>query len=222
MAKGLSQDWVDALAKSGVKSYLMARLDFANESVFVWTGPYPIRPSGTGDAQLDNQTFLPLIPDVVVDVSANTYSLTDGADAMTLTLGISSTSHPELAAAEAFPDEYQSRPAIIWRCMVIELPTLNGPAQYAYRRIRTGSMDQVIVQDDGESSKFVLTIEGFATFVTNSSQSNYLSQQKFDPTDRSQEFAIQIANGEPTPMGSTSVYGAGSGFGSNYSRVQND
>ena len=45
--KGLNDAWLAALAAKGITTAYLARFDFESATNFVWTGVYPIAPSGT-------------------------------------------------------------------------------------------------------------------------------------------------------------------------------
>ncbi|MET0376884.1 MAG: hypothetical protein ABW128_21840 [Rhizorhabdus sp.] len=201
MARELSNEHLAALDRTGITAAYCVRLDFLNETIFAWSGVGAISiPAGaTGDPLLDGNTFDPIVAGPIVSFSANKFSYS-GSEPFSISLEISSSVHPEIAASTYLPDEFQSRPATIWQAVMVTPP---GAAAgiWVFKRIRSGQMDQVTVTNDGTNKIFELTIEGFASFVANASGSQYLDQKtKFDPADTSQDSAIAIANGSPAPQ----------------------
>lgn len=194
--RNLSQEWSDALDASSIQTAMAMRLEFLNETLFIWTGSHSITVANTGDPLLDGNTFDPLVAGAMIQIGDNAYSYS-GSDAFTLTLGVPHDLHPEIAAAQVYPTEYQARPAYLWRTMIVGQATATSPAQMQFRRLRSGNMDKVSVARSRDTSTFALTIESFASFVGNASNSTYQDQKtKFDPTDISQDYSTQIANGE--------------------------
>lgn len=58
--RSLTSGMSTALQGSVVRPVLIGRLDIKDDPVTAWTGPGIFAPSGTGDAELDGQTFDPL------------------------------------------------------------------------------------------------------------------------------------------------------------------
>ena len=75
------------------------------------------------------------------------------------------------------------------------------------RGFRAGSMDSLEVVEDGDAQLFTLAIEGHASMITKASQSSYLDQPKFDPSDTSQAYAVSIANNPNGPGSGTGAVG---------------
>lgn len=204
MRDGVTQDWLDALAAKGIRTALMGSFDFATGCVNVWTGWTAIQPIGSGDTMLDGIRFEPLQEGVPVAVGENTYSYS-GSDEMTVTLAVASVPTDAMIAASLDPDEYRGRTAIIWRALMVTLPNATQPAEWAFRRVRAGAMDKVVMSNNGQERLFTLTIEAHQSMITKASGSNYLDQPRFDPTDTSQDYAVSIANSPKAPTRSTDL-----------------
>ncbi|MBB5715843.1 hypothetical protein FHS94_002700 [Sphingomonas aerophila] len=187
-----------ALAAKGITTAIMGRLDFKSETVCIWTGAEALTVQGSTDSLLNNQTFDPLVHGVVLDIGENNMSMA-GSDALKITLGIPSDPSAAITAAIVYPDEYQARPATLWRAIMIQSPIPGAPATWAFRRIRTGRMDTLEVSNDGSTQKFVLGIEGHAGLISNATNSTYMSQKSLDPADTSQDYVLACANGDPAP-----------------------
>ncbi|MCW2365545.1 hypothetical protein M2341_000992 [Sphingobium sp. B7D2B] len=203
MREGVT-DWLDALSANGIRTGIMGWFDFASGPVAVWTGWTAIQPVGSGDAMLDGVRFEPLQEGIPVAIGENTYSYT-GSDEMTVTLAVPSVPTHAMIAASLDPDEYRGRTAIIWRALMVTLPTTTQPAEWAFRRVRAGAMDKVVMSNNGQERLFTLTIEAHQSMITKASGSNYLDQPRLDPTDTSQDFAVSIANSPNTPTRPTDL-----------------
>jgi hypothetical protein len=213
MDKGLSQQWLDALSQNGVQTAYLARFDFKSETVFVWTGAYSIQPTATGDALLDGNTFDPIASGVPYDVGTNSYS-EQGSDSFVFTLAIPADVPPELQAASIDSNEFLTRPATVWRAIMLTPAGLATPAAWAFRRIRSGSMDTLEFSTDSTQSVVKLTIESYISYISDASQSTWSDQQRFDPADTSQVYCSSIENGQPLAVSSSTKNSLGI-----YSRV---
>jgi hypothetical protein len=189
---------VAAVGAPSITTAIAARLDFKSETVCVWNGMMPIMPTGSGDSLLDGQTFDPLVPGVMVDIGENTFSM-NGSDELTIVMNIPADPGLAISASSVFPNEYQSRPAVLWRAIKIETGNPLDQPVWMFRRIRSGSMDKVEIQADGLSHRFTLTVESHSGRISNASGQTYLNQRWFDPADTSQDSAVAIANGDPGP-----------------------
>lgn len=209
MRNGVTPEVNAALGAAGIVTGIAARLEFQSETLFVWTGAARIQPTGSGESLLDGNTFEPLAEGVIIDVGENTYSMT-GSDEFTIALAIPSDAGTAIIASQVYPAEYQSRTAIIWRTFLYPQADPLAPPIWLFRRIRTGAMDKVEVQNDGSTNKFILTIESHQATISNATGQTYLDQKKYDPADTSQDYAVSIANGDPAPSkgAGAPVYGS--------------
>ena len=198
MRDGMTPALLDAVSAPVITSYVAARLEFANETLCVWTGGHPIQPTGSGDSLLDNNVFEPVANGVAVAIGDNTFSYS-GSDEFTISLAVPASPNVTLAAAEALPAEYLTRPATIWRAILLPQPDPLAQPVWMFRRVRSGAMDKVEIQNDGRSHNFTLTIESHQSLISNATNQTYLDQKKYDPADTSQDYAASIANGDPAP-----------------------
>jgi len=197
MRDNLTNTIIDAVSGTSITTALCARLDFRSETVCVWTGAHTIQPTGSGDSLLDGLTFEPLANGVVVNIGDNKFSYV-GPDELNITLAVPAAPSIAMAAAEVYPNEYQTRPATIWRAILIRPADPLAEAIWMFRRVRTGAMDKLEISNDGTNHTFSLTIESHAASISQASNSTYLDQPKFDPDDISQRWAPYIAsNGLP-------------------------
>lgn len=202
MSKGLDSAWADALASVGIKTGFLGRFEFLSETVFITTLETALLVEGTGDDALDGNTFQPLVDGVMVQVGDNAFSY-EGSDELTMTLAIPTSPPASIVNASIYPSEYLGRPAYLWRALMQTPPTVGAAAVWGFRRIRAGYMDMVRTMADGQQHVFSLTLESHAAMISSAGGSTYLDQQRIDPDDQSQNFAVNIANGSPAPARGT-------------------
>jgi hypothetical protein len=204
MRDGITSDVLSIISAPAITTALLARLDFKNETLFIWTGAHPIQPTGSGDALLDGNRFEPLADGVMVDIGENKMSYT-GSDEFVISLAVPTAPNTTLAAAETYPAEYQTRPATIWRGLLWPQADPLAAPIWLMRRIRSGAMDKIEIQNDGQTHNFTLTIESHQALISSATNQTYLDQKKYDPTDTSQDYAASIANGDPAPAKATAA-----------------
>ncbi|WP_294196533.1 hypothetical protein [uncultured Sphingomonas sp.] len=198
MRPDLSPAAISAIGAPTITTFIAASLAFKSEVCNIWTGICPLTPKGYADSLLEGKTFDPLVAGLVIDISANTFTL-QGSNELTITLNIPTDANVAVAAANVYPNEYQGREAVLWRVIKLEQPNVLDEPVWHFSRIRSGSMDKVEIQADGQSNKFILTIESHQSRVSNASNQTYLNQRSYDPNDTSQDYAVSIANGDPAP-----------------------
>ena len=212
MRPGTNQQLLEILAAAGITTALMARLEFKSQTEFVWTGSHPLTVMGSGDSLLDGNLFACLSPGLPLSIGDNSFSYS-GSDSLSITLAIPSNQET-LALAAVYPDEYRGRPATLWRALLIQPSDPLAAPAWVFRRVRSGTMSTVEIQNDGRSHTFTLTLEGHAGLISASSQATYLDQKRFDPTDTSQDYAAGSANDSKSPMkGARNTSPSLSGFG---------
>ena len=197
MRPGTTQAFLDAVEAAGIRTALLARFDFATGPAFLWSGSHAIEVKGSGDSLLDNNTFDPLANGVVVQIGDNSFSYT-GSEALTISLAIPASPSDEIAIATAYPDEWRARPATLWRAIMIQPSDPLAEPGWMFRRVRSGAMDKLEIQNDSTMRTLTLTIEGHASLISTATNSTYLDQPRFDANDTSQRHAVAIANGDLT------------------------
>lgn len=204
-------DLVNAVGSPTITTALAARLDFLNETIFVWTGVGSITaPSNTGDSLLDGKTFDALAPEMVA-IGENTFTM-NGSDELTITLNVDAAPDIAIAAAMVNPIEYMTRSAVIWRAIKIHTGNPLAEPVWVFRRVRSGSMDKLEIQADGMSHRFTLTIESHSGRISSASNQTYLNQRQYDPNDTSQDYSVSIANGDTAPTKASSSGGYYGGY----------
>lgn len=193
-----SPQLIGAVTAPTITTAIAARLAFKSGTINLWTGIGSIiAPANSGDSLLDGRQF-DAIAHELIDIGENTYSMS-GSGEFTLTLNVPAAPDITIAAASVYPSEYQGRSAVLWRAIKIDSGDPLAQPVWLFRRIRSATMDKVEIQADGSYHKFVLTLESHSGKITNATNQTYLNQRRYDPNDRSQDFAPSIANGDPAP-----------------------
>lgn len=193
-----SPQLIGAVTAPSITTAIAARLAFKSGTINLWTGIGSIiAPNNSGDSLLDGRQF-DAIAHELIDIGENTYSM-NGSGEFTLTLNVPAAPDITIAAASVYPSEYQGRSAVLWRAIKIDSGDPLAQPVWLFRRIRSATMDKVEIQADGSYHKFVLTLESHSGKITNATNQTYLNQRRYDPNDRSQDFAPSIANGDPAP-----------------------
>lgn len=207
MREGMTPEVMGAISAPAITTAYLVRLDFESEIMFVWTGVHPITVMGSGDSLLDGHTFESIAEDLPYEVSENTYTM-EGSSEFTISVALSSTPSVSLASSQVYPDEYRSRQATVWRALKIpSADPLSAPV-WVFRRVRSGAMDRVEIQNDGRSHIFSLTIESHQSLISNATNQTYLNQKSYDLNDTSQDYAAASANGDPAPSKGSNAAGA--------------
>lgn len=204
MRPGVNGEWIAALEARGIRTALLGWFNFKSEPVAVWTGWTSIMPMGTGDSLLDGITFEPIANGVPVQIGDNSFNYS-GSEELEISLALPSFPPEELVAASLDPEEYQGRTAIMWRALMVTMPSATTPAEWAFRRVRAGTLDNLRITNDGEEHRFTISIEAHQSMITNATASSYLDQPRLDPADQSQNYAVSIANNPRTPGRASSV-----------------
>jgi len=95
---------------------------------------------------------------------------------------------------------------------MISKPGIGTPSQWLFKRIRSGQMDSLEVSNGADGQTFKLTIEAYAAAASNTTQSTYSDQKRFDVSDTSQDHMASAMNAEP---GKVSVATASTSYGGN-------
>lgn len=178
-----------ALDANVVKPVWFAYLDFVGDPVRANTSGKNIVPSGSGDADLDGQTY--------VGISGNLVAVTPvkigpgGSETVTAQLsGIPGLDDDEIALLND-PANWRGRDARLWR-IVRNAANVQQGGFHAYY---TGKMVGLSHSGTGEGQVLSVTIESYLAVFSEASNRTYLDQERYDPGDESARAAIAIANG---------------------------
>lgn len=181
---------IAALSASVIKPVFYGFLDIAGGQVRCNTSGADVTPSGTGDADLDGQTFTGISGDFV-DISPIRYA-PGGSQSVTAKIsGIPGIDDATLALL-ADTDNWRGRNARLWRVIRNAANVQQGGFHCFY----TGKMTALKhggAPDTGQT--IAVTIESYLAVFSQASNHTYMDQESIDSGDLSARAAIAIANG---------------------------
>lgn len=191
---------IAALQAEVIKPVFYAFLDIDGGQVRCNTSGADVTPSGTGDTDLDGQTFTG-INGAFIDIGEVAYRQ-GGSESVTATLsGI-----PELDAVTiallADPANWRGRDARLWR-VIRNAANIQQGGFHAYY---TGRMTGLEHSADENGQTISVTIESYLAVFSEASNRTYLSQDQYDSGDLSARAAVAIANGNYTGAVTNSGY----------------
>jgi len=181
-------------------------LDIASDPLKMWTGPIDITLSSTGDSTLDgdwiSSSGLADIGEIVEDE--------DGSGPTRLEMSGVDPALPLFKQVIADGRLWRRRRAIIWLSYMNDA----GALAYTPQRQKIGRMDDLRMVQGEDSALITLNIEGFAARSGDALGTRYIEQRDIDATDKSQDWAHDLAN-KKADIGSTgqAVTGGGGGSG---------
>lgn len=189
-------------------------LDIKDDPLRFWTGPMNITLSEAdagGDAALAGDWIsgsgLVDIGEIVEDEN--------GSGPSRLEMSAVDPSQPMFKQVIADGRLWRRRRAVIWMSYM----NAAGALAYTPRRKKTGRMDDLRMIDGGDSSLITLNIEGYGARSGEALGTRYSEQRDIDPTDKSQDWAADLANKKPDIGASgTGASGGGGGAGGGGSR----
>jgi hypothetical protein len=178
-----------ALDADVIHPVMFAYLDILGDPIRVTTAPYSVRITGTGDEDLDDNTFDAVDPTFVA-VSPIKHK-EGGADTVTAQLSGLIGIDSDLLNLIGNKANWQGRFARFW----LALYDRNLRQIGAIWPFHTGYMSVPQIIGSSVSQTISLDIESYLAFLTQPSGRSYLSQAEFDPGDRSADASIAAANG---------------------------
>ena len=178
-----------ALGGSVIRAPFLAYLDFLDDPVRVTTWETSLTLTGTGDSDIDGQSFTAISPQFgsVSPVKRQT----GGSDTVTFTL--SGIVGPDSDLLDILGDvtKWRLRLARCWFLLKNEDGSnVGGVANYI-----TGRMIGFKVHCEATSQTAQVTVETYRASLTDASNSTYLNQSEFDGNDTSAALTIACANG---------------------------
>jgi hypothetical protein len=146
--------------------------------------------SGTGDADLDGQTFVAW-GGQLIDVGDVSNS-ESGSDTLTVTLSGIVSIDSDLMNNIGTKALWQGRIARLW--FRLYDPTGTTP-QGAIVSYYTGYMSSVQLKASASTQTIELSVENYLAYTTQPSNRSYLNQKDYDPADNSAAATIAAANG---------------------------
>lgn len=178
-----------ALALPLLHPCFVGYLDFSGDPLRVTTAPYPVTFSGTGDTDLDGNTFDAMDPQII-SVSEVQHK-EDGSE--TVTASLSGLATVDTALLNIIGD------TTLWRGRAASLWLMLYDTSYArvgnVWRFYTGRMMAAAHRGDSASQTIEITIESYLASLSQASNRTYLDQAYFDSGDLSAAASIAIANG---------------------------
>jgi len=179
---------IEELAKPLIRPFYVAWLDITGDVVRATTAPVSLTFSGTGDADLDGETFSAVDP-TLIDVSEVVHK-EGGSETVTVTLsgmlGIDSTLLNQIGTKS----NWQGRTARLWLGFVTEHGAVVSIASYY-----TGYMMTPRISGSPEMQTIALEIEGYLASMSEASGRTYLDQDYYDSADTSAASTVSNANG---------------------------
>ena len=176
------------LTKSVLRPFFVAYLDITGDVIRVTTAPVSLTFTGTGDADLDSQTFS-AVDHTFIDISEVVHR-EGGSETVTCTLsgmiGIDTTLLNQIGNKS----NWQGRVARLWLGFVTEHAEVVTIAPYY-----TGYMMTPRISGSPQMQTITLEIEGYLASMTEASGRTYLDQSYYDSADTSAASTISNANG---------------------------
>lgn len=167
----------------------VAFLDILGDPIRVTTAPYSVTFSGTGDADLDGETFAAQ-DGRLIDVST-VEAKEGGGSAVTITLSGLIDIDGDTLNLIGDKANWQGRRAKLWTMMIDPAGVRIGNIWCYYEGYM--SVPKIIGDQDGQT--IIMSIESWLAFMSQASGRTWLAQARYDPDDHSPEAAIAVANG---------------------------
>lgn len=177
-----------ALDAVTIKPVYLAFIDFDNEPMWVNTSGADLTFTGTGDPDIDGNTFAGLAANVV-DIGPVS-NRQEGTDSLRITLSGLPTLDADLLAEINTPANWQGREIRLWRIIRNAAGVQQGGIQHYY----TGNMVSLAMPTKPTGQTIEVTVESYLAAYAAPSNRSYLDQDKYDSGDQSAKAAIAIGN----------------------------
>ena len=164
-------------------------LDIDGDELRVTTAPNSLSFSGTGDDDLDGETYSAITPSLV---NVGQVKNQEGGSE-TLTVSLSGIVGPDTDLLNAIGDTsvWQGRPARLW-CVIYSPAMVQQGAVWAFY---TGRMSSVRLSGSPDNQTVEMDIENYLAALKQASGRTYMDQSKFDSGDLSAKYKLATANG---------------------------
>lgn len=208
-----------ALDATVIKPVFLGFVDFLNEPMRVNTSGADLTFTGTGEPDIDGETFMGLRADVVDIGSVSNRG--GGTDSIQITLSGLPTLDADLLAEIEDPANWRSREVRLWRIIRNAANVQQGGIQHYY----TGYMSNLKMPVTPTGQTIEVTVESYLAAYAAASNRSYLDQEKYDSGDLSARAAIAIANnasgGSPAGNVFTPTTPGGGGGGGRFNSAVN-
>lgn len=164
-------------------------LDVVGDPVRATTGLYDKTFSGTGDPDLDGDTYVPY-PSDLISVSEVTHDEA-GSNQVSVSMSGLIVNNADFLNTIGNRSNWQGRTARLWWYVVDENENQIGEV-YSYY---TGYMNDITINGSPESQAITLTIEHYLVTLSVTTNKTYAMQKEYDAGDDSASRAISAANG---------------------------
>ncbi len=195
-----------ALDARQIKPVHFAFLDFVGDPVRANSSGHDWTPTGTGDADLDDELFIG-ISHSFVDVSPVKVGRS-GSDSVTVRLSGLPVIDEDTLTLIGDPSNWQGRLARLWRV----IRDASNVQQGGYQPYYTGYMTALKIGGTGEGQYILITVETYLAAFSAAANRTYLDQGRYDSGDLSPKAALSIANGVSGALGVTPTVGTGGGI----------
>lgn len=178
-----------ALDAAVIKPVFFVYCDVLGDPVRANTSGVDITPTGTGDPDLDDLTFVG-VDASVLDVSPVMVGA-GGSDSVNITLSAIRGLDDTLLGQVADTDSWRGREARLWRV----IRNAANVQQGGFHAFYTGRMSALAHGSDDNGQFLRVTVETYLAALSEASNRTYLDQERYDPGDLSARAAIAIANG---------------------------
>lgn len=164
-------------------------LDVVGDPVRATTGLYDKTFSGTGDPDLDGDTYVPYPSDLIA-VSEVQHDEA-GSNQVSVTMSGLIVNNVDFLNTIGDRSNWQGRTARLWWYVVDENENQIGEV-YSYY---TGYMNDITINGSPESQSITLTIEHYLVTLSVTTNKTYQMQKEYDSGDESASRSIAAANG---------------------------
>jgi hypothetical protein len=164
-------------------------LDVVGDPVRATTGLYDKTFSGTGDPDLDGDTYVPY-PSDLITVSEVQHDEA-GSNQVSVSMSGLIVNNADFLNTIGNRSNWQGRTARLWWYVVDENENQIGEV-YGYY---TGYMNDITINGSPDSQMITLTIEHYLVTLSVTTNKTYAMQKEYDAGDNSASRAISAANG---------------------------
>jgi len=185
-------------------------LDVVGDPLRASTGLYDKTFSGTGDPDLDGDTYVSY-PSDLISVSEVQHDEA-GSNQVSVSMSGLIVNNVDFLNTIGNRSNWQGRTARLWWYVVDENETQIGEV-YGYY---TGYMNDIVINGSPDAQTITMTIEHYLVTLTNTTNKTYQMQKEYDSGDESAARSIAAANGAnksgiSTPFGDGIERGPGAG-----------
>lgn len=181
-------------------------LDVVGDPLRACTGLYDKTFSGTGDPDLDGDTYVSY-PSDLISVSEVQHDEA-GSNQVSVSMSGLIVNNADFLNTIGDRSNWQGRTARLWWYVVDENENQVGSEVYGYY---TGYMNDIMINGSPDSQTITMTIEHYLVTLTTTTNKTYQMQKEYDSGDESAARSIAAANGA-NKAGLSTPFGGGMGM----------